>query len=69
MAEKTNISIIFSLIQSMPDGIDDDELSRLSGITPRQQVAPLCRQLEAVGKIERRSTPKDGKRKKIHNGG
>jgi hypothetical protein len=41
-------------------GLDDDQLSRQSGITPRQTVNQLCHRLEAEGRL-RRSTGQGGK--------
>ncbi len=35
-------------------GLDDDELSRLTEITPRQQVNQLARKLVADGSVRRR---------------
>jgi len=41
-------------------GLDDDQLSRQSGIRPRQTVNQICRRLEATGQL-RRTTGSDGK--------
>jgi hypothetical protein len=41
-------------------GLDDDELSRTTGIRPRQQVNQICRRLETEGALRRVSGP-DGK--------
>jgi hypothetical protein len=58
---------IFDLIQNHPEGLDDDDISALSGIRPRQQVQQLCNQLAVVDRIRRMSVSKTGKRRKIHN--
>jgi hypothetical protein len=58
---------IFDLIQTHPEGLDDDDISELAGIRPRQQVQQLCNQLAAVERIRRLSVSKAGKRRKIHN--
>ncbi len=63
----TNKEQIFDLIQSHPEGLDDDDISELSGVRPRQQVQQLCNQLAAVDRIRRASVSKAGKRRKIHN--
>ena len=63
----TNQQKVMELILSNPDGLDDDEISELAEISPRQQIYQICNRLEASGKIERVSIEKPGKRKKIHN--
>lgn len=63
----TNKEQIFDLIQCHPEGLDDDDISELSGVRPRQQVQQLCNQLAAVDRIRRASVSKAGKRRKIHN--
>jgi len=63
----TNKEQVFRLIQGHPEGLDDDNISELSGIHPRQQVQQLCTQLAAVDRIRRESVSKAGKRRKIHN--
>jgi hypothetical protein len=63
----TNKEEIFDLIQSHPDGLDDDDISHLTGIQPRQQVQQLCNQLATARRIRRESVDKAGKRRKIHN--
>src|SRR5256885_14323838 len=55
------------LIQTHPEGLDDDVISLLTGIQPRQQVQQLCNQLADAQRIRRRSVGKEGKRRKIHN--
>ena len=39
-------------------GLDDDELSRLTDVTPRQQVNQICRRLESEGKLRREQGPR-----------
>ena len=67
MTSKPNKEEIFDLIQSHPEGLDDDDISQMTGIEPRQQVQQLCNQLASVKRIRRESTDKAGKRRKIHN--
>ena len=67
MASKPNKEEIFDLIQSHPEGLDDDDISEMTGIEPRQQVQQLCNQLASVKRIRRESVDKAGKRRKIHN--
>jgi hypothetical protein len=63
----TNRDEVFDLIQSHPEGLDDDDISQITGITPRQQVQQLCNQLASSKRIRRESVEKAGKRRKIHN--
>jgi hypothetical protein len=63
----TNKDHVFEVIQSHPEGLDDDDISQLTGIAPRQQVQQLCNQLAASNRIRRQSVEKAGKRRKIHN--
>ena len=63
----TNKEEIFDLIQKHPEGLDDDDISEITGIEPRQQVQQLCTQLASVKRIRRESVDKAGKRRKIHN--
>src|SRR5436309_3137047 len=63
----TNKEEVFGLIQGHPEGLDDDDISHLTGIMPRQQVQQLCNQLAATNRIRRKSVEKTGKRRKIHN--
>ena len=63
----TNKEEIFDLLQKHPEGLDDDDISKMTGIAPRQQVQQLCNQLAAVKRIRRESVDKAGKRRKIHN--
>jgi hypothetical protein len=67
MAHKTNKEDVFELIQKHPEGLDDDDISAITGITPRQQVQQLCNRLAANNRIRRESVEKPGKRRKIHN--
>jgi len=64
---KTNKEEIYNLIQNHPEGLDDDDISKITGIEPRQQVQQLCTQLASVKRIRRESVDKAGKRRKIHN--
>lgn len=49
----TNADRILELLKQRP-GLDDDEISRLTGIQPRQQVNQICRRLETHGRLERK---------------
>ena len=55
----TNTDRIIELLRRQP-GLDDDQISDLTGIKPRQQVNQICRRLENHG-ILRRSTGATGK--------
>ena len=59
MARETNEERIVAFLLRRP-GIDDDEISQLTGITPRQQVNQICRRLERQG-VLRRSRGSRGK--------
>ena len=48
----TNTERIIALLRSTP-GLDDDELSSMTSIRPRQQVNQICRRLEASGVLSR----------------
>src|SRR5437016_2306686 len=63
----TNKEEVFGLIQEHPEGLDDGDISELTGIKPRQQVQQLCNQLASTKRIRRQSVEKTGKRRKIHN--
>src|SRR5690349_10605739 len=63
----TNREEVFDLIQGHPEGLDDDDISEMTGIRPRQQVQQLCNQLASTKRIRRESVEKTGKRRKIHN--
>ena|SRR5690242_1347299 len=67
MTNKTNKEDVFDLIQNHPEGLDDDDISAMTGITPRQQVQQLCNRLAASNRIRRASVEKPGKHRKIHN--
>ena len=47
-------SLILFLLRRFP-GLDDDELSRLSGLTPTRRVKRVCRDLEERQLLERRA--------------
>src|ERR1044071_3569983 len=63
----TNKEEVFDLIRGHPEGLDDDDISQMTGIKPRQQVQQLCNQLASTRRIRRESVEKTGKRRKIHN--
>ena len=63
----TNTQKVLELIRKHPEGLDDDEITEMTGIQPRQQIYQICTRLEAAGHIWRESLEKSGKRKKIHN--
>lgn len=48
----TNADLIVRTLKRAP-GLDDDELSRKSGVAPRQTVNQICRHLESKGLIRR----------------
>lgn len=52
----TNAEKILSLLTSHP-GLDDDEISRRTGVSPRQQVNIVCRRLAGQGLLVRRPGP------------
>ena len=66
-ARETNRDLILKCIEDNPEGLDDDQLSQLSGVKPRQQVYQIATRLAADGVIRRESVVKPGKRRKIHN--
>ena len=49
--------LIVFLLRRFP-GLDDEELSRLSGLTPAQRDKQVCRELERRQLLERRAEPK-----------
>src|ERR1035437_324588 len=55
----TNGERIIAALRNSP-GLDDDELSSMTGIRPRQQVNQICRRLEAGGVVFRGKSA-DGK--------
>ncbi len=48
----TNADLIVATLKHAP-GLDDDELSRKSGVEPRQTVNQICRRLDSMGSIRR----------------
>lgn len=56
-----NADRILETLKRRPEGLDDDELSQLSGVTPRQQVNMICRKLEASGILLREADYTKGK--------
>ena len=50
----TNADHILELLRRQP-GLDDDQISELTGIKPRQQVNQICRRLENQGMLGRRT--------------
>ena len=50
----TNADRILDILKRYPEGLDDDELSQLSGVTPRQTVNQIARSLEVQGTLIRR---------------
>jgi hypothetical protein len=63
----SNKEEIFEIIRTHPEGLDDDDISAMTGIRPRQQVQNLCNQLALSNQIRRESVNKGAKRRKIHN--
>lgn len=51
-----NDNLLLFLLRRFP-GLDDDELSRLSGLTPVRRVKRVCRDLETRELLERRAGP------------
>lgn len=49
----SNADRILDVLRAASEPLDEDELSRRSGIYPRQQVNQICRSLEAQGLITR----------------
>ena len=54
-----NDHLILFLLRRFP-GLDDDELTKLSGLTPVRRVKRVCRDLASRQLLERRAGP-DGK--------
>lgn len=52
---------IVAYLETHPEGVDDDQLSRALDITPRQAVNQVCRTLERRGLISRRRDLRLGK--------
>lgn len=63
----TNRERVLDCIRQHPEGIDDDQISLETGVSPRQQVYQIASLLSGEGLIKRISVVKPGKRKKIHN--
>jgi hypothetical protein len=63
----TNKEEIYDLLQGHPEGLDDDDITKITGIQSREQVQQLCNQLANSKRIRRQSIEKAGKRRKIHN--
>ncbi len=57
MATQSNPDKILALL-ALRNGLDDDEISVLANITPRQTVNQICRRLTGMGVLERRPGPK-----------
>ena len=51
-----NDELLLFLLQHFP-GLDDNELSRLSGLTPARRVKRVCRDLEGRQLLERKAEP------------
>ena len=45
-------NLIIAILERFP-GLDDDELSIISGLQPRQKVSQICRDLESQGLLVR----------------
>ena len=58
MARQSNEERIAALLRCRP-GLDDDEISQLAGIKPRQQVNQICRRLERRGVLMRTAGPRE----------
>lgn len=52
-----NRDLILRALRISGGDLDDDELSRLTGVQPRQAVSQLCRRLDAEGVLERIQSP------------
>ncbi|GEM_PF-1275096 len=52
----TNADLIIAALQDSPD-LDDDELARRTGVSPRQQVNMICRLLQRQGVLSRFTGP------------
>lgn len=57
---QSNEARILRALHHATSALDDDELARRTGISPRQTVNQICRRLEAEGVLVRHSGP-DGK--------
>ena len=54
MGRMDNDELLLFLLQRFP-GLDDNELSRLSGLTPARRVKRVCRDLEGRQLLERKA--------------
>lgn len=54
----SNQQKILDFLKRHEQGYDDDQLSELLGIQPRQQVNQICRNLEKQGEIHRLTVSK-----------
>jgi hypothetical protein len=61
MSDKTNEEDVFDPIQMRPEGLDDDDICALTGIT-RQPIQQLCNQLGAEEQNPPPVVEKPGKR-------
>ncbi len=57
MARVTNIDRVIELV-SRKSGLDDDKISELTGVNPRNQVNRICNDLAKLGKLKRVPGPK-----------
>ena len=57
MARETNIDRVIKLVRREP-GLDDDKISVLTGVKPRNQVNRICNDLAKLGKLRRIQGPK-----------
>ena len=53
----TNIQRVRECVLRSP-GLDDDEISEMTGVQPRQQVNQICRRLVDHGELKRVPGPK-----------
>ena len=56
MGGMDNDELLLFLLQHFP-GLDDNDLSRLSGLTPARRVKRVCRDLEGRQLLERKAEP------------
>ena len=54
----TNTDRVLATLTRSLGGLDDDELARHAGISPRQQVNQICRALASSGRIKREIGPR-----------
>jgi len=55
-----NRDLVLAMLSTATLPLDDDELSRLTGISPRQTINQVCRRLSAEGLVNREAGP-DGR--------